>query len=532
MSRTIVSNLEFTPTRSIEVTSKPALLLPAYQPRSRPGSPYLEMRTPNAVLFAVRWLLIGLVALVCHVVLVRDGGVACFVLLMGALLVLHQVNPLAGFIIYIQVLMYQNVVISLFTETMTSSQYTLCAGTSFIAGLVLVIGPTYRLLESGSPFQARHRGMLRTTRYVAIAIVVALLYLALGAATAGPTPAVVSFRNATAMLFAVIIGLDIGDRWGYRTIATCFVASASLGVFLACIEIADPAWYLATVHAASFANLKNYQSVKAYLFSAENVIDTMLSLPFNTDAFSAIMPGLAYRFGGPNMHSISYGYVLSVTALVALSLRRYLAVIPLVVLLVLIGVKGSLILLVATLALYGVWRATASVRLLLVCGSFGAAAYVGYGIWRGLQDGDFHVLGFLGGVNGFVANPLGHGLGHGGNLSVGTLGQGKWETFQHDGAADVGMESAVGVLLYQMGVGCAAIVAAIVVLLRSGPFGVAWRKPNPTDLLFIGLCVGLVNGVFQEEAYSPYAVGLLAMFGGVLVANGQRPARWLGAERA
>lgn len=213
------------------------------------------MLTPNAVLFAFRWLLVGLVALVCHVVLVRDGGMACFVLLMGALFVLRQVNPLAGFIIYIQILMYQNVVISLFTETMTSSQYTLCAGTSFIAGLVLVIGPTYRLLESGSPFQARHRGMLLTTRYVAIAIVVALLYLALGAATAGPTPAAVSFRNATSMLFAVIIGLDIGDRWGFRTIAICFVASASLGVLLACIEIADPPWYLATVHAASFANL-------------------------------------------------------------------------------------------------------------------------------------------------------------------------------------------------------------------------------------------------------------------------------------
>ena len=527
MGINIVSNIEATRTPLVDVIATPAIPLPAYRPRSRTSSPCLEMPTPNAIVFAFGWLLVGVVALVCHVIIVRDGGVACFALLMGALFVLHQVNPLAAFVVYIQLLMYQNVAISLFTDTMTSSQYTLCAGTSFIAGLVLVISPTYRLLTSGSPFQAQHRGMLLTTRYVAIGIVVALLYMGLGAATAGPTPAVVGFRNATAMLFAIVIGLDIGDRWGYRTVATCFLVSTSLGVVLTSLEIADPAWYLATVDAVSFANLKNYQSVKAHLFSAENLIDTMLSLPFNTEAFSALTPGLTYRFGGPNMHSISYGYVLSVTALVALSLRRFVIAIPLLVLLFLIGVKGAAILLIATIGLYGVWRATANVRFLLLCGTLGAAAYVGYGIWKGLKEGDFHALGFVGGVNGFIASPLGHGLGHGGNLSLGALGQGKWEVFQHDGATDVGMESAVGVLLYQMGVGCAAIVAAIVVLLRSGPFGIAWRKPNPTDLIFVGLCMGLVNGVFQEEAYSPYAVGLLAMFCGVLVANGQRPARWL-----
>jgi len=44
--------------------------------------------------------------------------------------------------------------------------------------------------------------------------------------------------------------------------------------------------------------------------------------------------------------------------------------------------------------------------------------------------------------------------------------------------------------------------------------------------LFIGFRVGLVNGVIQEEAYSPYAVGLLALFCAILVTNGRR-ARWV-----
>ena len=126
-------------------------------------------------------------------------------------------------------------------------------------------------------------------------------------------------------------------------------------------------------------------------------------------------------------------------------------------------------------------------------------------------------------MNGFLENPLGHGIGMGGNLSLGTLPQTEWQEFQHRGAANVGLESAVGVLIYQIGVGCAAMIAAIIAMLRSSSLGVAGREPRLTDLLFIGMCMGLVNGVFQEEAYSPYAVGLLALFCGVLVANGRRP---------
>jgi len=72
----------------------------------------------------------------------------------------------------------------------------------------------------------------------------------------------------------------------------------------------------------------------------------------------------------------------------------------------------------------------------------------------------------------------------------------------------------------------AFLAAAIVTLLRAGPFRIRGYRPQPTGLLFIGFCVGLVNGVFQEEAYSPYAVGLLALFCAILVANGRR-ARWV-----
>lgn len=504
------------------------LRTPAWPRRGvRGAAACLELPTTKALLFTLQWLVVGLVGLACHVILVREISPACFAILMVALLFLHRQNPLAGFMVYLQILLYQNVVVSVFSSRMTAADYTLLSGTSFIGGLVLVSGPAWRMLRSRRPFRAGHPGVVKTTRYIAIAVGVALAYTAYGAVVAAPTSAVVGFRNATAILFAVVIGLDIGDTWGYRTVATCFLASASFGVLLALLEIADPVWYLTLVHAADFGNLKNSLSVKAHMFSADNLIDTMLSLPFNTDLLSALMPGLTYRFGGPNMHSISYGYVLAVTELILLSVGQVGLVVPLLLLSFLIGVKGSAILFGATVLLYYVWRTTSSVRLLLSCGMVLSAVYVGYGIWSGQRSGDYHVIGFIGGVNGFLENPLGHGVGAGGNLSLGTLTATKWQEYQHSGAANVGLESAVGVLIYQMGVGSAAIFAAFVTLLRAGPFGIKWRRPKATDLLFIGFGIGLVNGVFQEEAYSPYAVGLLALFCGVLVANGQRPSRLL-----
>lgn len=491
----------------------------------------LELPTAKALLFTLQWLAIGLVGLTCHVILVLEISPACFAVLMVALLFLHRQNPLAGFVVYLQILLYQNVVISFFTSKMTAADYTLLSGTSFIGGLVLVSGPALRMLRSRWPFQAGHPGIVNTTRAIAIAVAVALAYTAYGAAVAAPTSAAVGFRNATAILFAVVIGLDIGDTWGYRTVATCFLASAGLGILLALLEIADPVWYLTLIHAADFGNLKNSLSVKPHMFSADNLIDTMLSLPFNTDLLSSLMPGLTYRFGGPNMHSISYGYVLAVTELILLSVGQVGLAVPLLLLSLLIGVKGSAILFAATVLLHCIWRTTSSVRLLMLCGTVLSVVYVGYGIWSGQRSGDYHVIGFLGGVNGFLENPLGHGVGVGGNLSLGTLAATKWQEYQHSGA-NVGLESAVGVLIYQMGIGSAAIFAAFVTLLRAGPFGIKWRKPKATDMLFIGFGIGLVNGVFQEEAYSPYAVGLLALFCGVLVANGQRPSRLLDATRS
>jgi hypothetical protein len=87
----------------------------------------------------------------------------------------------------------------------------------------------------------------------------------------------------------------------------------------------------------------------------------------------------------------------------------------------------------------------------LVLGLLNLIAYAVLGIYVGLQIGDYHVIGFMGGWNGFLQAPLGRGLGVGGNLSA-DFSSIDWSAAQQAGSVDGAVESAVGVLLYQMGI--------------------------------------------------------------------------------
>jgi hypothetical protein len=107
------------------------------------------------------------------------------------------------------------------------------------------------------------------------------------------------------------------------------------------------------------------------------------------------------------------------------------------------SVKGALILILF------VSMAWLSTRLLgavatLVLGLLALILYAILGIYTGLQIEDYHVLGFMGGWNGFLQNPFGRGLGVGGNLSEG-FSSIDWSAAQQAGAVDGAVESAVGV---------------------------------------------------------------------------------------
>ena len=139
-----------------------------------------------------------------------------------------------------------------------------------------------------------------------------------------------------------------------------------------------------------------------------------------------------------------------------------------------------------------------------------------------VQLGDYHVLGFMGGWNGFLQNPFGRGLGVGGNLSEGFYSI-DWSAAQQAGSVDGAVESAVGVMLFQMGIAALAPLGFCFAMALK-----AWRLYASSGILTQGLAgfgvmVVLVNGLFQEEAlFAPPALGLLCCLLGLVIGNHSR----------
>jgi hypothetical protein len=235
------------------------------------------------------------------------------------------------------------------------------------------------------------------------------------------------------------------------------------------------------------------------------------------------------RIFGPTLSAISYAYGVCFFALFLFSVRRPLLATAALPLAVFCSVKGALIM---VLFVGGAWIATRLIGAVatLWLGLVALVAYAAFGLIIGLQIGDYHVIGFMGGWNGFLQQPFGRGLGSGGNLTE-NFAAIDWGAAQRAGAVDGAAESAIGVLLYQMG------IAAIVPLCFYGMIGFkAWGMYARSGILtqgFIafGMFIVLVNGLFQEEAlFAPPALGLLTCLAGLAIGSAIRTQRPVSAR--
>ena len=239
---------------------------------------------------------------------------------------------------------------------------------------------------------------------------------------------------------------------------------------------------------------------------------------FNTPLFSGVS---VFRLHGPNIHAVSFGYALAFMALYLLAAGRPLFAAAAMPLLVLASAKGAFVVVVFVVV---AWAAT---RLLGPRPALGAllVLIVGYAATMfvsGLLAGDYHIIGLLGGLKGFASNPIGHTIGSGGNLT-GSVSIEEWNKAQELGSFEGAVESAVGVLLFQMGTAGVLVVAYYLAVAHE-----AWRRYARSGLLHQGLAafgtlVVVVNGLFQEEAlFSPLALGLMLAFAGLVLGSAER----------
>lgn len=234
--------------------------------------------------------------------------------------------------------------------------------------------------------------------------------------------------------------------------------------------------------------------------------DTQIVSFMNMDLFGDL--GLKfYRLLGPSFHPISFGYGLLLSAFLLLHWRQPILFAVALALLVAVGAKGALICLTLSLGALAFDRVRPQLTIAVFLGTL--TLYAVFVIIIGRAGGDFHVLGLLGGLHSFLGAPWGVGLGAGGNLA-GDATRIDWEKAQAIGRTDWPVESAVGVLLYQVGPGALVLLAVPIHAALS-----AWRLARastvPSLRLFaLGVLGTTMNGLFQEEAlFAPLALGAM-----------------------
>lgn len=415
-------------------------------------------------------------------------------------------------------MLFQNLVVSLASPDISTGDFDLSRAYSFL--ILATMWP----LAYGEHW-LRFRGVSKATDRHLLVTSAGLgaigLYLLIGMVSS-PSSAVIYLRNVATGLLLYQIALIAMRREALR-LQTVIAILAGLVVACGYVELLFRDEWLRFTHGETYWALSMADAKAASYWDKQaqetgivvrGLVDTFRITLFNTPLLAGLDIQLSRLFG-PNMHAISFGYALAFLGIYALFTARYVLAAALLPLLLLTSVKGAIVVVAAAglgwalSRLFGARFAFGCLVALLV-------AYSAIGIVVGRQIGDFHVLGLMGGVFDFLAFPLGHGLGAGGNLNIdfATL---DWSAYQAAGRTPFAMESAVGVLLFQMG------LAALFLL---GVYGwLAWRTTviagRTRDPLHLAAGFALVaitfNGLFQEEAlFAPLAIGLPLLLCGLI----------------
>jgi len=425
--------------------------------------------------------------------------------------------------IAIFVLLFQNLFVSILSSYLTTpSELEFVKGYNFLLCVVMWLATLGLYLLR----QRNHSAEINGIMWWSIAALAAVvLYFAIGFLQ-NPLAASIYLRNIVLPLLLFQLALLTTATFQVRV--TPFLVAIGAGLlFCGYLELLFRDFWLEITNGYSFWHFDELKATHSGVWEAEmratgnvpvELKDRFRFSFLNTPLLEDLGLSDILRIFGPNMSPISFGYCVGFFTLFLFSVGRpWLAVLALP-LLVLCSVKGALIM---TIFVGAGWVATRLIGpvMALLLGLLALVAYVIVAIRVGLQIGDYHVIGFMGGWNGFLQNPFGRGLGVGGNLSEGFFSI-DWSAAQQAGTVDGAVESATGVLLYQMG-----IFALVPLGFYFWAAMKAWRlyasSGNLTQgLAGFGVIVVLFNGFFQEEAlFAPPALGLLLCLTGLVIGN-------------
>ena len=409
-------------------------------------------------------------------------------------------------------LLFQNMFASMFSGFMAGeAEYNFVRGYNFLSTMILWI---WIFGQYALNWRSHDQ---RTNRIMGVCMIGFFLigfYLLLGM-TKSPTGAIIYLRNIISplVIFQIFFLTALRSR---QPLLPFFTTVTVIVIVLGFIEMLDRELWLDLLNGWKLWEVTNREAMLALAADQHarmtgefpvDILDTMRVIFFNTpllgdDSFYVL------RMTGPNKHAISYSYVLAFLSVLMIMNGRWYLTLPIIPLLLLASAKGAIILMfLAFCALLARWMfgavfAMASLFFVLI-------VYIGLGIITGLQIGDYHVLGFMGGLYNFIDYPFGYGLGNAGNL-VQQFHELDWQAYQHAGRTPIAMESAVAVMMHQMGFATFGLLA-IYGWLAFQTYGLSLKSRVPLhSMASFMVLIALVNGIFQEEAiFSPLALGII-----------------------
>lgn len=347
------------------------------------------------------------------------------------------------------------------------------------------------------------------------------LYFALGAVRGDIKNATVYFRNTLtpfaclhlAMVGASLYRIDLKDGLTCLGLGALAYGYAELFFTVDFLNLFNGDEYIA-LRLRSQIESGYWERVLEQTGFVLRGLDDVMTVPMlNFPGIGHLLPSI-FRVSGPNFHPISYAYAIAILASWLLFRGRWMFLVAALPLLLAVGSKGALVLILLSIAVK-LGERLIGLRPTLIAFAATLVAYITAAIAYGRSAGDYHVLGFLAGLRDFASNPLGVGLGFGGNLSSTVETELDWSRAQDQGIADIPVESAIGVMLYQMGVAALVPLALLAALVWTS-VGL-YRRTGRPDFLFAVVSITVIgfNAVLQEEAiYSPLALGFCLLLVG------------------
>lgn len=419
-------------------------------------------------------------------------------------------SSVISFNFFLLSLLFQSSIISLFSPYFESrADINVAQGINFISLFIFSVASYISLSVRRVDGDKFVTWLLRS---IFIIIIMTTIYLLYGLSTGASLNAIIYTRAILSAPLQILFGYYIGYKIKFEKTINMFTLISILAIIFGYLEMLFPYEMYDFLNSTSYFSFKleNRWSIQ----SIDDVINFATRPLFNLAVFRELGINI-FRVSGPNMHVISYAYFLGLATIIFLIQRKFLWSVAALFLLLTVQAKGILVVMcLSAIILFSrrflskkIWWSSAAAVIV----SYTTATWI-----YGAQVNDYHVIGLMGGVNGFLNNPAGHGLGAGGNLAREAV---DWGQFQRSGAASFGVESAVGVLLYQIGIGSIPLFLFFLKFSKKSFDIISSSKFRNYSVLPIMFIVIIFNGFFQEEAYNSFALGLVGFLSAAIISS-------------